>query len=47
MEEIFYNYILPVGSVFANIVTDDFNSFLKGLKSSIIAFIVCLEINYN
>ena len=44
MEEIFYNYILPVGSVFANIVTDDFNSFLKGLKSSIIAFIVCLEI---
>ena len=44
MEEIFYLYILPVGTVFANIVKNDFNSFLKYEKSLIIVFITCLEL---
>ena len=44
MEEIFYLYILPVGSVFSGIVTDDLNSYLKFVKSIVIALIVCLEI---
>ena len=44
MEDIFYNYILPVGSVFAGTVKDDFESFLKNQKSIILAFIICLEI---
>ena len=44
MEEIFYLYILPVGTVFADIVKNDFNSFLKYEKSLIIVFITCLEL---
>jgi len=44
MEEIFYLYILPVGTVFANIAKNDFNSFLKYEKSLIIVFITCLEL---
>ena len=44
MEDIFYNYILPVGTVFADIVKNDFNSFLKYIKNLIIACISCLEV---
>ena len=44
MEEIFYIYILPVGSVFADIVRDDFKSFLKLEKTIILALIICLEV---
>ena len=44
MEDIFYNYILPVGSVFAGTVEEDFKSYLKNQKSIILAFIICLEI---
>ena len=44
MEEIFYIYIVPVGNVFANIVKDDFKSFLKFEKSLILALIICLEV---
>ena len=44
MEEIFYNYVLPVGTVFADIAKNDFNSFLQNKKSLIIAFITCLEL---
>ena len=43
MEEIFYIYIQPVGTVFSDIVKNDFNSFLKNKKSLIVAFITCLE----
>ena len=44
MEEIFYLYILPVGTVFSKIVTEDLNSFLKLIKVAIIALIICLEV---
>ena len=44
MEEIFYLYVLPVGTVFANIVREDFKSFLQFKKSLILSLIICLEV---
>jgi hypothetical protein len=44
MEEIFYLYVLPVGTVFAKIVKDDFKSYLKFEKSIILTLIICLEV---
>ena len=44
MEEIFYKYIIPVGNIFAEIVNEDFNIFLKKEKTIITILVVCLGI---
>ena len=44
MEEIFYKYIIPVGNIFAEIVNEDFNIFLKKEKTIITILVVCLGV---
>ena len=44
MEEIFYKYIRPVGDIFAQIVNDDFDLFLKREKTIITILVICLTI---
>ena len=44
MEEIFYKYIIPVGDIFAEIVNNDFNKFLKKEKTIITILVVCLGV---
>jgi len=44
MEEIFYKYIINVGDIFAKLLKEDFNEFLKNRKTLITILVVCLGI---
>jgi len=44
MEEIFYKYIIPVGDIFAKLLKEDFNEFLKNQKTLITILVVCLGV---
>ena len=44
MEEVFYKYIIPVGDIFAKLVKDDLNKFLKNKKTLITILVVCLGV---
>ena len=44
MEEIFYKYIIPVGDIFAKLVREDYNEFLKNKKTLITILVICLGI---